>query len=365
MAVEFGRYRLERWLAQGGMANIFLATYTGPLGFEREVVLKVILPQYAHHSGFITMFLDEARLAARLNHPNIVQVHDLGEARGYHYIAMEYVDGTNLSRAMRLARKQRRSISVGLIHLITGELLEALHYAHLRRDREGRSLGIVHRDVTPQNVLISYDGQVKLTDFGVAKANINLHQTQSGTIKGKYTYMAPEQLRGKAVDGRADIFSVGVMLHEMLTGKPLFKRSDPYEIMKAIMEEPIPRPSEINRRSPPELDGVVLRMLARDPARRYSGALQALEAIDRVVRMLGMVEDRRGLRAFINSLLKRGRNNLAGEVLQGVAVTEDSISEILAGAQLDPAGHIVKPETVTSSLPSIVVGDDLILDEVG
>lgn len=365
MAVEFGRYRLERWLAQGGMANIFLATYTGPLGFEREVVLKVILPQYAHHGSFITMFLDEARLAARLNHPNIVQVHDLGEARGYHYIAMEYVDGTNLSRAMRMGRKQDRGFSTGLIHLIIGELLEALQYAHSRRDAEGRSLGLVHRDVTPQNVLISYDGQVKLTDFGVAKASINLHQTQSGTIKGKYTYMAPEQLRGKNVDGRADIFSVGVILHEMLTGKPLFKRGDPYEIMKAIMEEPVARPSEINKRSPAELDGVVLRMLARDPARRYPSPLAALEALDRVVRMLGMVEDRRGLRAFVNSLLQRGRNNLAGEVLPGVRVTEDSISEILAGAQLDPGGSIVKPDTVTSSLPSLAGGDELVLDDAG
>lgn len=365
MGVEFGRYRLERWLAQGGMANIFLATYTGPLGFEREVALKVILPQYAHHAGFITMFLDEARLAARLNHPNIVAVHDLGQARDYHYIAMEYVNGTNLSRAMRVIRKQRRIFSAGLIHLIIGELLEALHYAHLRRDRDGSSLGLVHRDVTPQNVLISYDGQVKLTDFGVAKASSNLHETQSGTIKGKYTYMAPEQLRGKSVDGRADLFSVGVVLHEMLSGKPLFRRSDPYEIMKAIMDEPIPMPSDLNPKSPPELDGVVMKMLARKPKDRYPTALMALEALDYVVRMLGVVEDRRALRAFMNSLLKRGRNNLAGEILPGVQVTEDSISEILAGATLDHSGRIVMPSAGGESVPSIMEGGDLILEEVG
>lgn len=361
MAVEFGPYRLERWLAQGGMANIFVATYTGPLGFEREVALKVILPQFAHHPGFKTMFLDEARLAARLNHPNIVSVQDLGEARGYPYIAMEFVDGSNLSRAMRMARKQGRAFSTGMVHFIIGELLESLSYAHGRMDRDGKRLGIVHRDVTPQNILLSYDGQVKLTDFGVAKATSNLHTTQSGTVKGKYTHMAPEQLRGKPVDGRADLFSVGVVMHELLTGRQLFRRTDPYEIMKAIMEEPIPRPSELNRRVPPELDGVVLRMLAKEPSDRYPTAMATLDAMDRVVRMLGLVEDRRLLRAFVGSLLQRGRNNLAGDAKPGVPVTEDTVSQILTGVQLHNDGQ--KPgDSVGSSLSSMT--QEEILDEV-
>jgi len=331
MAVPFGSYVLERWLAQGGMANIFLATYTGPLGFEREVVLKVILPEYAHHPGFISMFLDEARLAARLNHPNIVQVHDLGQVGGYYYIAMEYVAGPSLSRAVARARREGRTLSTGLTLFVIGELLEALSYAHQRRDRSGRPLGIVHRDVTPQNVLLSFDGHAKLTDFGVAKANINLHDSQAGVIKGKYSHMAPEQCLGRPVDERADLFAVGIVLHELLTGKPLFLRPTTYEMMRAVIDEPIPSPSEINPKSPGELDGVVLKALARNPVHRYPNALAFLDTLSLVARQLRILEGKHELRSFLAAVYRRNRTNLAGDEEPGVPVTEDRISEILKG----------------------------------
>lgn len=346
MAVPFGNYVLERWLAQGGMANIFIATYAGPLGFEREVVLKVILPEYAHHPGFIGMFLDEARLAARLNHPNIVQVHDLGQVDGYFYIAMEYVPGPSLSRAVARARREGRMLSPGLAVFVVGELLEALYYAHQRRDRSGMPLNIVHRDVNPQNVLLSFDGQVKLTDFGVAKANVNLHESQAGVIKGKYSHMAPEQCLTRPVDERADQFAVGVVLHELLTGKPLFVRSTAYEMMKAVIEEPIPPPSLLNPRCPAELDGVILRALSRNPADRYPSAMAFLESLNLVARRIQIVEGKQELRTFLAAVYRHGRNNLAGQEEPGVKVTEDRISEILRGSA---AGSPFRPADGLSS----------------
>ncbi len=331
MAVQFGKYVLDRWIAQGGMANIFTATYTGPLGFEREMVLKVILPDYAHHEAFIEMFLDEARLAARLYHPNIVQVLDLGNVGDYLYIAMEYVHGPSLSRAVARAKKEGRMMSPGLAVFIVLELLEALAYAHQRTDRAGNPLGIVHRDVNPQNILLSFDGQVKLTDFGVAKANVNLHESQAGVIKGKYSHMAPEQCLTKPVDGRADLFSVAIVLHELLTGKPLFHRPTAYEMMKAVVEEPVPPPSAINPKCPPELDGIVLRGLAKDPDKRYQTAMAFLDSLNLVAKRLQIVEGKHDLRQFLASIYHRSRLNLARKEEIGVRVTEDRISEILKG----------------------------------
>lgn len=331
MGVSFGRYELDRWLAQGGMANIFLATYGGPLGFEREVVLKVILPEFAHHPAFITMFLDEARLAARLSHPNIVQVYDLGRVSSYIYLAMEYVRGASLSRMLARLKREQRVLSPGLAIFIISELLEALVYAHARKDRDGTPLSLVHRDVTPQNVLVSFDGQIKLTDFGVARARTNLHQNQPGAIIGKYSHMAPEQCLGQAVDERADLFSVGIMLHELLTGKPLFLRPSQAEMRKAILEEPIPMPSQVQTRCPPELDLVVMKSLARRPDERYPNALAFLDALHRVARPLHLIESKYDLRSVLSSVYRKGRTNLAGEDEPGVPVTEDRISEILKG----------------------------------
>lgn len=333
MSVPFGNYVLERWIAQGGMANIFTATYTGPLGFEREMVLKVILPDYAHHEGFIQMFLDEARLAARLSHPNIVQVLDLGRFGDYFYIAMEYVRGPSLSRAVTRAKKEGKAVSPGLAVFVVAELLEALSYAHLRRDSDGKPLGIVHRDVNPQNVLLSFDGQVKLTDFGVAKANVNLHESQSGVIKGKYSHMAPEQCLTKPVDGRADLFAVAIVLHELLTGKPLFTRPTAYEMMKAVVEETVIPPSVQNPRCPPELDGIVMKGLARNPDERYQNAMAFLDSLNLVAKRLRIMEGKHDLRMFLATVYHRGRLNLAGKEEPGVLVSEDRISEILKGLQ--------------------------------
>lgn len=340
MAVTFGRYRLERWLAQGGMANIFLATYVGPLGFEREVVLKVILPEYAHNPEYISMFLDEARLAARFNHPNIVEVFDLGQVGGYFFIAMEFLRGASLSRMLIRGRREGRTLSPQLSLFIISELLEALAYAHGRRMRDGQPLGLVHRDINPQNLLISFDGLVKLTDFGVAISNANIQSSKKGVIIGKYSHMAPEQCQGKDVDERADLFAVGVMLHELLTGKPLFTRPSPAEMIKAVLEEPVPTPSSVSSRSPRELDLVVMKALARSRTERYPNAIAFLEALQVVARPLGLLATRHDLRNYMTTLFRKGRNNLAGEEEQGMVVTEDRISDILRGLNsAKPAGE--------------------------
>ena len=337
MSIPFGHYRLERWLARGGTANIFLATYTGALGFEREIALKVILPEYARHWGFISMFLDEARLAARLSHPNIVQVHDLGEAGGYFYLAMELVPGSSLARMTARLKREERQFPLGVALYIAECILEALHHAHLRRARSGAPLNIVHRDVNPQNILLGEDGEVKLADFGVARASINLSRTSSGVVKGKYSHMAPEQCLAKPVDARADLFSLGAVLHELLTGRPLFKRDNVYLTMKAVLEEPIPAPSEINPRVPPELDALVLGALAREPERRYPSALAFLERLCLVANQLHLRQSRHELREVMRRSGGRGARNLATMTAPGIPLDGDDMTSILRGDRSLPA----------------------------
>src|SRR5438067_12165066 len=232
--VPFGSYRLQRRLARGGMAEVFLARLVGVEGFERRVAIKRILPHLSDSEEFRAMFLDEARLAAQLTHPNIVHIYDFGKVDDYYFIAMEYVDGVDIGRIIRRAKE--RPVPFELAARILADTCAGLDFAHKAVDAVGRKLDVVHRDVTPQNVLVTYDGAVKLVDFGIAKAQFAAGRTRPGVVKGKYAYMSPEQVEGRSLDGRSDVFSAGICLYELITGLPLVRRDDIVASMREIRD---------------------------------------------------------------------------------------------------------------------------------
>jgi tRNA A-37 threonylcarbamoyl transferase component Bud32 len=272
-AEEYGRYTLVEKLGAGGMAEVYLARQRGVTGVEKTVVLKRILPHLSEDAMFIELFLQEARLAARIRHPNVVQVYDVGRAQQSCYIAMEYVQGWDLSRLMHHAEDLKRPFPLPLCVRICADIAAALSAAHGAVDLRGDASPILHRDVSPHNILISRDGAVKLTDFGIAKALDNGRLTPTTTLKGKLAYMAPEVVLGlAAVDTRADIFSLGIVFYELVTLEKMFRRASDYATIYALLHDRIPALSEIRRDVPPELDQIARRMLARDPDERYPSA---------------------------------------------------------------------------------------------
>jgi len=276
----FGRYQLVRRLAVGGMAELYLARQVGPEGFEKQLVVKRILPQLAGNQDFVAMFLDEARIAARLAHPNVVQVFDFGEAQGSPYLVMEYLQGEDLRKIWRQAQALRLPIPQALTCRIASEVCAGLDHAHKQTDPSGRPLGIIHRDVSPQNILVSYDGAVKLVDFGIAKAADTAVVTRSGVLKGKYAYMSPEQAAGRPLDHRTDVFALGVVVYELLTGARLFKRDSDRATLAAVAACEVEPPSAREPRVPADLSALVMRALERDPTQRYQEARAFGEALE-------------------------------------------------------------------------------------
>ncbi len=280
-AIDFyGRYEILGLLATGGMAEVFLAREASKHGAVRHVAVKRILPQIADDDTFIQMFLDEARLAMRLNHPNICHIYDLGELEETYFIAMEWVNGIPFGRAITKAR-DRGGIPIPVAIKVLSQVADALNYAHQARDGVGRPLNIVHRDVSPQNIMVRFDGVVKLLDFGIAKAATQTSQTEAGIVKGKFSYMSPEQCLGKPLDARSDIFALGACLYEALTGKPAFRRSTDLDTMRAIVHEAPPSARLVREDVPPRLDAIVRKALAKDPAQRYQTAGEMYVALER------------------------------------------------------------------------------------
>jgi serine/threonine protein kinase len=270
--IKFGNYLLLERIAVGGMAEVFVAKAFGVEGFERLLAIKKILPTMGEDSEFIHMFVDEARIAVQLAHANIVQVLELGKHDENLYIAMEYISGRDLRQLMERFRKRQQPLPVPQACLIVAEVCEALDYAHRKRDAQGRPLGIVHRDVSPQNVLVSFDGEVKLIDFGIAKAESRLQKTQSGILKGKFSYMSPEQVKGLPIDGRSDLFACAILLWELICGEKLFAGESDFAILEKVKAAAVPEPRSRNPACPPELQAVILKALAVDPDRRYQSA---------------------------------------------------------------------------------------------
>src|SRR3954471_13867112 len=282
--IQFGKYTLFERIGRGGMAEVYKGRIQGPAGFERVFVVKRILPHLSDDAAFIKMFVEEAKLSARLNHPNIVHIFELGAVDGEYFISMEYIRGHDLSETMRAIWKALGPPRPELVAYVGREACRGLAYAHNLTDENGRPLGMIHRDVSPSNVMLSYEGAVKMLDFGIAKAlGDSSEQSKSGTLKGKYAYMAPEQTEGDNIDNRSDIFACGIVLHEVLTGRRLFKGQNDVQTIEKVRRCEVPAPSALNPAVPREFDHILHRALQRDPARRWSNAADLADALDDIV----------------------------------------------------------------------------------
>jgi serine/threonine protein kinase len=279
MQSRLGRYVVLKHLASGGMADVLLGRTEGIEGFERHVVLKRIKPEHAKDSRFIRMFLDEARVAANLHHQHIVQVHDIGETAGEYFIAMEYLHGEDVRTMLSTASKMRQHVPLGCAMAIVSAAAAGLHYAHERRGPDKRALGIVHRDISPSNILVGYDGSIKVVDFGIAKASAR-QETRSSSLKGKISYMSPEQCKGVEVDRRSDVYSLGVVLYELATTTRLFKGESDYLVMDQIVNGRVTLPQVRRPELPNELSAIIMRAIAPDPERRYFTADELRVALD-------------------------------------------------------------------------------------
>jgi len=277
---SLGRFQIIGRLATGGMAEVYLALSGELPGYRTLLVVKRILPHLASNRQFIGMFLDEARLAALLDHPNVVRIIEVGHDGEEYFLAMELVQGKPLSAVLRKAMRERRPPSPALAAYVIAQAASGLGYAHALTDGDGRPLGVVHRDVSPQNILVSFEGAVKLIDFGVARAFGRVAHTSPGGLKGKIEYMSPEQASAEEVDHRADVFALGVVLWEVLTGRRLYRRETELATMRAILDDPIPRPSEVAD-VPPELDAVVMRALRKRRDARFASAHEMALALER------------------------------------------------------------------------------------
>jgi TonB family protein len=269
---RFGQFQLIEKIATGGMAEVYKARMSGVDGFQKIVAIKKILPHMAASEDFITMFADEAKLAAQLNHPNIIHIYDLGKVEDSYYIAMEYVEGRDLRSILKSGAAAGLPLPPELALFVASKLAAALDYAHRRKDFDGKDLSLVHRDVSPQNVLISYEGDIKLCDFGIAKAASKSSQTQAGALKGKLQYMSPEQASGRPIDRRSDLFSLGTVLYEMLAREKLFSGDTDLSILEQVRTARIASPSAKNPDIPKRVDAIVLKALARNPEERYQNA---------------------------------------------------------------------------------------------
>ena len=280
---SLGRYALYGEIAAGGMATVHLARLLGPVGFARTVAIKRLHPHLAKDPDFVAMFLEEARLAARVRHPNVVATLDVVSDDGELFLVMEYVAGESLSRLVRKARERGERVPPRYAVGIVSGALEGLHSAHDAKSEKGQPLGLVHRDVSPQNVHVGVDGVPRLLDFGIAKATNRVQETRTDQIKGKVAYMSPEQLAKGAIDRRADVYSAAVVLWETLTGERLFKADDVPSLVYAIINEQVRRPSEVVPDLPPGLDEVVMKGLERDAENRWSSAREMAAALEAVL----------------------------------------------------------------------------------
>jgi len=266
------RYRVTERLEAGGMAEVFIGEAVSVQGFKKKVAIKRVLPHLAQNRNFMGMFLDEARLGAKLSHANVVSVFDIGAADNTYFIVMEYVDGGNLKTVMEALRKQGRHFPIKEAIYICMEACRGLGYAHELTDDDGHGMNLVHRDVSPPNILISKRGEVKVTDFGLAKSITQLEKTDPGVVKGKFSYLSPEAGMGLAVDARADIFALGIVLWELLAGRRLFLGETDYQTVKLVQQANVPSIQRLNPEADAEFEELLRKALARDPAHRYQTA---------------------------------------------------------------------------------------------
>ncbi|MEM1348007.1 MAG: serine/threonine-protein kinase, partial [Myxococcota bacterium] len=297
--IPYGKYYLLERVNIGGMAEIFKAKAFGVEGFERLLAVKKILSSIAEDEDFIDMFIDEAKIAVQLNHSNIAQIFDLGKVDESYFIALEYISGKDLKTIFERARRLNEKVSIPRVCYVLMKVCEGLGYAHEKKDAQGNPLHIVHRDVSPQNILASYEGEVKIIDFGIAKAQGKTSQTQVGVLKGKFSYMSPEQVRGLHIDHRSDLFSLGIVLYELLTLERLFLGESDFDTLERIRKVEMSPPSLYNPHIPKELEDIVLKALARSPEERYQTTFELADALEQFMRNQGYYYTNKDLAAYM------------------------------------------------------------------
>ena len=328
--VPFGKYYLLERINVGGMAEVFRAKAYGVEGFERLVAVKRILPNIAEDQEFIKMFVDEAKIAVQLSHANIAQIFDLGVVDSSYYIALEHIHGRDLRAIFDRSRQLGEPMPIAQACFIVMKISEGLDYAHNKRDQSGRELGLVHRDVSPQNMLVSFEGEVKVIDFGIAKAAGKGNKTQAGILKGKFGYMSPEQVRGLPIDRRSDIFSAGIVLYELLTGERLFVGESDFSTLEKVRNVEILPPSTYNRKIPDELERIVLKALAKDVDDRYQNAIDLHDELQAFVYTVGEFYSRKDLATWMKKTFSK-------EIEEETAKLE-SFRQLKAPPELQPAG---------------------------
>jgi serine/threonine protein kinase len=323
------RYRVVNKIAHGGMAEIFLAMQQGEVGFQKPVVLKLILPALAANPAFVRMLVDEAHIASTLNHSNLVQVLDLGKSKEQYFLVLEYVDGWSLEQVRRRAQQAKLKMPLPLVLSVVAALCRGLAYVHART-RDGKPLGIVHRDVTPQNVLVSREGEVKLADFGIAKAIGKTEKSATGVIKGKFAYMSPEQSRGLTLDARSDLFSVGSLLYLLVTGKKAFEGATDLDVIMQVRKGKFEKPSHLVKDLSPDVERFIARALRVDLEKRWQSAEQMADRLDAILMKLGQPSGPAPLKRWLEALAARD-----GAKPPAAAVPDASIAVELGSLDLE------------------------------
>ena len=351
--VAFGPYFLLGLIARGGMAEVYRARLqTDPAAAPRLYAVKVMRPNLAREARFVDMFNREGKLAMMLKNRCIVETCAIGETDGRHYIAMEYIGGRDLTQVLRRCQETQQRIPVPHAVYIAARIAEGLHFAHNLAGPDGRPLSIVNRDVSPSNVRLSYDGDVKLLDFGIAQALMKF-TSEIGVLKGKFSYMSPEQIRGMPLDARTDVFSAGIILHEMLTTEKLFRGDTEFALMEKVRKAEVPPPSGFNRRVTPELDAITAKALARDVADRYQNAAQLAAALDSLI--AGYRFDPKELRQFVRQLF---RKEYARE-LEETRIALDTEPAMASYVHHVSAPHIEAPTEPRIEMPEIADDSDV------
>lgn len=333
---QIGRYTVVRHLASGGMAELYIARQEAMGGFEKPVVLKILQPRYARNPRVVTMFLDEARLAAKLNHASIVHVYDVADDGGMKYIAMEYIHGETVADIVKRGLAVDKYLPLEHAVYIGSETAAGLAYAHERREPDGQVWRIVHRDVSPTNILVTYEGQTKLVDFGIARAQDELRE-ESGILPGKASYMSPEQVRGQGADHRSDIFSLGILLYELTLCRRLY-RGPAEEVMKRIAEESVTPPTAIRRDYPAPLELIVMRALEKRPEDRYQSAAEMRHDLEEFLDDSGLRTGNRRLALYMNELFAPDAAGSAGSPVPALEGRSEERSEELDFDRRAPLG---------------------------
>jgi len=349
-----GRYRVVDEIGVGGMASVYLARVDGAGGFQKWVAIKRIHPHLTEKEHVVSMFLDEARIAASISHPNVAQVFDLGEHEGAYWIAMEYLHGEAVREIYRHCEQAGTSVDPRLVARIIADAAEGLHAAHDLRGKDGQPLNLVHRDVSPHNLFLTYDGVVKVVDFGIAKVSGRQIQTRVGVVRGKLAYMSPEQARCKPMDRRTDVFALGVVAWELLTGRRLFPGKNDLETVRNVLSAKIPSPAEVNPSVPQGLSSAVMRALERDPDKRYGSGRDFSRAMQQFLVTTGQLVGPQELGAFVSSLfgervsMRAAHLKWAAEVTQTVSV--DRLAPGRDHSGLPPSDPAVEP-SVSVAMP--------------